>query len=164
MNYLWMKINEEWGKNQMIFNKEVVDERIQSERYKALAICGSVFSIGILSDILYKAVYLDLPINTYLMELIIFMVAGLMYIIFGIVKGILFQAESKKGKSILKFKAFISSIAFATFFLFSDIFTGDNLVFVKGHIEWTILAFFTLVIISWLIDVFLIKLANHKHH
>ncbi|PWA11852.1 hypothetical protein DCC39_08665 [Pueribacillus theae] len=147
----------------MIFTKEVIDERIQSERHQALAICGSVFSVGILSDILYKAIYLESPINTYLMELIIFLVAGLLYLILGIKKGILFQADSKKGKSILKFKAFISSIAFATFFLISDLFTGENLVFVKGHIEWTILAFFTLVIISWLIDVFLIKLANHKH-
>ncbi|GIN88892.1 hypothetical protein J6TS2_52780 [Heyndrickxia sporothermodurans] len=148
----------------MIFKKEVIDERVQSERFQALAVCGSIFSIGILSDILYKVIYLESPINTYLMELIIFFVAGLLYLILGIVKGILFQANSKKGETILRFKAFISSIAFATFFLISDLFTGDNLVFLKGHFGWTVIAFVTLIIISWLIDVFFIKLANRELH
>lgn len=142
--------------------KEVKDERIQSERYQALAVCCSIFSIGILIDILYKAMYVNAPINNYLGELIIFLGSGLLYLIIGIAKGLLFQVNDKNEKKIFKFKALISSLAFVALFLVSDLFTGDNFVVIKGHLGLTILAFITLVVISWIIDVLLMMIANRN--
>lgn len=146
----------------MKFTKEIIDERIQFERFQVLAICGSVLSVGILSDILYKAMYLKLPINTYLLELIIFLGAGLLFFILGIQKGFLLQTSSKSGKTILKFRAFISSIVFVTFFLISDLFTGDTEVLSKSHFGLTVIKFATLVLISWLVDVIIIRFANRE--
>ncbi|MEE6451206.1 DUF6773 family protein [Gottfriedia acidiceleris] len=146
----------------MMFKKQVMDERIILERYKILGITGAVFSIGILFDVLYKALFLKASSNSFIVELIIFLLAGTIYLILGIWKSVLFQMNTKSDKVIFKFKAFWSSLLFGLLFLISDLFTKDDFVIIKNHLGWTLVAFMTIVLISWIIDVFLMKFANRE--
>ncbi|MGG2024925.1 DUF6773 family protein [Gottfriedia sp. S16(2024)] len=146
----------------MMYKKQVMDERIILERYKILGIAGAVFSIGILFDVLYKALFLKASINSFIVELITFLLAGTIYLILGIWKSVLFQMNNKSDKVIFKFKAFWSSLLLGLLFLVSDLFTKDDFVIIKNHLGWTLLAFISIVLISWIIDVFLMKLANRE--
>ncbi|MFD3447638.1 DUF6773 family protein [Microbacteriaceae bacterium 4G12] len=144
----------------MLLKREIMDERLEAERNKMLALVAAIFTLGILFDIAYKALYVKLPLQSYIGEIIIWFVAAGIYTLIGTKKGLLFLVTNKKEEHTFKFKALLSGIAFATFALVTDFFDGTGLVLIKHNVWLTILAFIGVVLVSWCIDLLLMKLSN----
>ncbi|GAY79126.1 hypothetical protein NBRC111894_4680 [Sporolactobacillus inulinus] len=108
---------------------DVKDERIMMESNNIISAVSGILVLGIVGDIFFK-IYSNKPIQSYLFEVIVLIIAGIFYLIEATRKGVLELINNQKEKRKIENKVCIDKYSF------SIIFRRSRFVFWASQIEY----------------------------